>query len=219
MYLDKDYFDCPHCDIKNVTYQILGTVPEEISDFDETSEYIRWGVFNLLLRCSRKECQRVTYVRVINNWNKKEIGYENANNQIIFQYPSQKNDLPDYIPANIRKYFKEAVEAFSFGLYNSASMMCRKVIYELCDKKSSGGEDYKEKIINLGFDKRITDPLLNIKNIGDDTVHANGWDKGTIKEALEAVGIIIEMVYVQEQRIKQFSSSYSKKVQKNKKNS
>jgi hypothetical protein len=80
----------------------------------------------------------------------------------------------------------------------------------LCDKKKSVGKDYKEKIKNLGLDKRITDPLLNIKNIGDETVHVKGWDKETIEKAIDVLGIIIDMIYVQEERIKDFTKHYSK---------
>jgi hypothetical protein len=105
----------------------------------------------------------------------------------------------------VKEQFSEPV-----GLLSSSSVMCRKVIYEICDKQKSDGKDYKEKINNLGFDKRITDPLLNIKNIGDETVHAKSWDKVTIQKAIEALGIIIEMIYTQENRIKEFSKHYSK---------
>lgn len=83
------------------------------------------------------------------DWNKKDVGYEKVNNFIIFQYPSGKAELPDYIPENIRKFYREAVNAYNFGLLNSASIMCRKVIYELCDKQRTTGKDYKEKIKNL----------------------------------------------------------------------
>lgn len=210
---DKDYFDCPNCGINNVTYITESLVEEDWVNFPEDSEFLRWGVQHLVVRCARKECRRLTYLQAISNWNKKEVGWERAGNLIIFQYPSGKSELPDYVDENIRKFYKEAVEAYSFGLLNSASVMCRKVIYELCDKKEAKGKNYKEKIKSLGFDKRITDPLLNIKNIGDDTVHAKGWDKDTIEKALVALGIIVDMVYVQEERIKSFSKDYSKKNQ------
>lgn len=200
--LDKDYFDCPNCGIKNVSYSIESNESEAWHDFPEDVNYSRLGIKHIIVRCERKDCNRLTYYQVISDWNKKDIGWEKVDNIILFQYPSGKSELPDYIPEGIRKYYKEAIEAYNFGLLNSASIMCRKVIYELCDKKKSSGSNYKEKIKNLGLDKRITDPLLNIKNIGDDTVHAKGWDKKTIEKAIDALGIIINMVYIQEERIK-----------------
>lgn len=207
--LDKDYFDCPHCGIKNVTYTIEALVEEDWTKFSEDSEYFRWGIHHETIRCNRKECGRLTYFQLLNNWNKNGVGYERVGDIVLFQYPSGKSELPDYVPENIRNFYKEAVDSYNFGLLNSASIMSRKVIYELCDKKGAKGDDYKEKIKNLGFDKRITDPLLNIKNIGDETVHAKGWNKETIEKALDVLGIIIEMVYVQEERIKDFSKEYS----------
>lgn len=208
-HFDKDYFDCPHCKVKNVTYKILAEVEEDWR-FPEEEEFYRWGVSHLIIQCNRKECKRLTYFQILTNWNKKNVGYEKVNDFIIFQYPSGKAELPDYIPENIRKFYREAVDAYNFGLLNSASIMCRKVIYELCDKKRTTGKDYKEKIKNLGLDKRITDPLLNIKNIGDETVHAKGWDKETIEKAIDVLGIIIDMIYIQEERIKDFTKHYSK---------
>jgi len=208
-YLDKDYFDCPHCKIKNVTYTVLANVKEDWR-FAEDEEFYRWGILHLIIQCNRHECKRLTYFQILTDWNKKDVGYEEVNNLVIFQYPSGKAELPEYIPENIRKFYREAVDAYNFGLLNSASIMCRKVIYELCDKKKSVGKDYKEKIKNLGLDKRITDPLLNIKNIGDETVHVKGWDKETIEKAIDVLGIIIDMIYVQEERIKDFTKHYSK---------
>jgi hypothetical protein len=83
---------------------------------------------------------------MLTDWNKKDVGYEEVNNLVIFQYPSGKAELPEYIPENIRKFYREALDAYNLGLLNSASIMCRKVIYKLCDKKKSVGKDYKEKI-------------------------------------------------------------------------
>lgn len=211
--LDKDYFDCPHCKIKNVTYEVLADVKEDWP-FSEGEEFYRWGVSHLIIQCNREECKRLTYFQILTDWNKKDVGYERVNNFIIFQYPSGKSELPNYIPENIRKFYREAVSAYNFGLLNSASVMCRKVIYELCDKKATTGKNYKEKIKNLGLDKRITDALLNIKNIGDETVHAKGWDKETIEKAIDVLGIIIDMIYIQEERIKNFTKHYSKAKQK-----
>jgi uncharacterized protein DUF4145 len=209
---DKDYLDCPHCGINNVTFDILANEKEDRS-FPEGRVFLRWGVMHYIIQCSRKECNRLTYFQVLKDWDKKDVGHERGTNSIIFQYPSGKAELPEYIPENIRKYFREAVEAYNYNLLNSASVMCRKVIYELCDKQRATGENYSEKIKDLGLDKRITDPLLNIKNIGDDTVHAKGWDKKTVEKAIDVLGIIIEMIYIQEKRVKDFTKHYSKKKQ------
>ena len=105
-YLDKDYFDCPHCKIKNVTYKVLARVKENWH-FAENEEFYRWGIlhFNYSIY-----------------WNKKDVGYEEVNNLVIFQYPSGKAELPEYIPENIRKFYQEAVDAYNFGLLNSASI-------------------------------------------------------------------------------------------------
>lgn len=210
--LDKDYFDCPHCGIKRVSYKTVGSAKEDWK-FSDDNEFYRWGVLHTILQCKREECQRMTYVQMLTDWNRRDSGWESVHRQ-IFQYPPTTMDLPDYVPENIRKFYREAVEAYNFGLLNSASIMCRKTIYALCDKKASTGQDYKEKIQNLGLEKRITDPLLNIKSIGDDTVHAKGWDKETVEKAIDVLGIIIDMIYVQEERIKDFTKHYSKAKQK-----
>ncbi len=212
---DKDYFDCPHCGIKRVSYEIVGST-KEVWNFPDDSKFSRWSVQHSILRCRRGECGRLTYFQTVTERESRDGACENES-ETIFQYPSTKVDLPDYIPQDIRRFYREAVEAYNFSLLNSASVMCRKTIYELCDKKAARGRDYREKIQNLGLDKRITDPLLNIKNIGDETVHAKGWDKETIGKAIDVLGILIDMLYVQEERIKDFTRHYSKaKQEKNK---
>lgn len=218
--LSKDYFDCPHCGIKNVTYVKMAEVTEvlhcdmpsdESTPYDKSVPWIEYEISHYIVRCNREDCKRLTYFKIKERFMVPGSGWHNLDKkEVEIQYPSEESDLPDYVHESIRKYYKEAVSANNFGLLSSSSVMCRKVIYELCDKQKAKGKDYKEKIKNLGFDKRITDPLLNIKNIGDETVHAKGWDKDTVQKAIDAIGIIIDMIYTQENRIKDFSKHYTK---------
>lgn len=211
--LSRDNFDCPHCGIKNVTYTVLSRDHEYLSYTDtNTGNYlftIDWGHY--LIQCNRENCKKFTYLKIKEKIQKPGLGWSDIHPlEIEIQYPSSNALLPEYIPEKIRLYYKEAIDAYNFGLLSSASIMCRKCIYEICDKQKTTGDDYKQKIKNLGFDKRITDPLLNIKNIGDETVHSNGWDKETIEKAIDVLGIIIDMIYTQENRIKDFTKHYSK---------
>jgi hypothetical protein len=209
--LSIDSFDCPHCGIKSVMYSVRQEDHEYLAYTQEempTKFSLDWGHY--LVECKRENCQRLTYIKVKTAIQTPGHGWLNLNpREVEIQYPSNNSSLPEYIPENIKKYYKEALEAYNFNLLSSASIMCRKVIYEICDKQKVEGVDYKEKIKNLGFDKRITDPLLNIKNIGDETVHARGWDKITIQKAIDVLGIIIDMIYIQENRIKDFTNHYS----------
>lgn len=206
--ITKDYFDCPHCGIKKVTYATMASVTENYDIYDNGKFISSNEVENFLIRCNRKDCERITYFLILTHLSVP--GTKNEPNEVLMQYPSQDYEIPEYIPKTIRKFFREAIKAYSFGLPNSASAMCRRTIYEICNKQKTQGRDYKQKIINLGLDKRITDPLLNIKSIGDDTLHSEGWDKETIKMAIDTLGIIINMIYIQEERIKDFSKDYSK---------
>jgi hypothetical protein len=209
--LSTDFFDCPYCGIKSVMYSIQKEDHEYLHYTQEekpTRYSIDWGHY--LIQCKRDNCQRLTYIKVKLAFQGPGLGWQQLNpREVEIQYPSNNSILPDYIPENIKKYYKEAIEAYNFNLLSSASIMCRKVVYEICDKQKVTGSDYKEKIKDLGFDKRITDPLLNIKNIGDETVHAKGWDKITIEKAIDVLGIIIDMIYTQENRIKDFTNHYS----------
>jgi hypothetical protein len=209
--LSQDYFDCPHCGVKSVIYKNEAQIPEyEIVTIEAVPITFEW--MHHIVKCTRKGCEKLVYLKVREQFHRPGTIWQELTGEgriVEIQYPTNNSQLPDYIPEKIRRYYKEAMDAFTFGLLSSASIMCRKVIYEICDKQNSVGDDYKEKIKNLGFDKRITDPLLNIKNIGDDTVHANGWDKNTIEKALNALAIIIDMIYTQENRIKEFSTHYS----------
>jgi len=212
-YLNDRYFDCPHCKIKRVTYNVIAKVEEGLEnvqenwDLAEDDEVYQYRTRHLIVQCN--QCNRLTYFKIVTGYDGNK-GYKGVDNLIIFQYPSGKAELPEYVPENIRKFYQEAVDAYNFGLLNSASIMCRKVIYELCDKKRSTGRDYKEKIKNLGLDKGITDPLLNLKNIGDETVHAKGWGREMIRKAIDTLSIIIDKIYVQEEQIKNFTKNYSK---------
>lgn len=212
--LSKDYFNCPHCGIKNVIYNKQSEHHENIRyEFNENSEaqWIIYDIAHYIIKCKRESCERLTYIKVKEQYSIPGSGWRDLEpREVDIQYPSGSSQLPDYVPENIRKFYREAVDALNFGLLSSASVMCRKIIYEICDKQKVGGKDYKEKIKNLGFDKRITDPLLNIKNIGDETVHAKSWDAETIQKAVDILAIIIDMIYTQEERIKDFSKHYSK---------
>ncbi len=94
---DKDYFDCPTCGIKNVIYVIESATSEDWSNLSEDSEYYRWGVSHLIVRCTRNDCLRLTYYQLIKDWNKKDVGVQRVNNIILFQYPSGKPELPEYV--------------------------------------------------------------------------------------------------------------------------
>lgn len=214
--LSTDYFDCPNCGIKNVIYEKEFSQAEQIGytvqeDEDEDPITIFHLFTHYVIKCSRTDCGRLTYLKIKERIFRPSTRWVDLSPpEVEVQYPSSNSVLPNYIPENIRRHFKEAIDAYNFGLLSASSIMCRKVIYQICDNRKSSGVDYKEKIKKLGFDKRITDPLLNIKNIGDETVHAKGWDKETVEKAIGALGIIIDMIYIQENRIKDFSKHYSK---------
>ncbi|MDO8240966.1 MAG: DUF4145 domain-containing protein [Candidatus Moranbacteria bacterium] len=205
----ENRFNCPHCKTKMVTYKEESC---EIHDWsvkkeDDTSDHFR--VSHFLLRCNG--CDDITYIKRVSSTIMHYQSRPTENELIsLMQYPAERDFLPEYINGNIRKFYLEAVEAYNFGLLNSASAMCRRTIYEICDKKKVAGKDYGEKIKNLGLDKRITDPLLNIKNIGDDSLHATGWNADTVKKAIDALGLIIDLMYVAEEKIKDFSKHYTK---------
>jgi hypothetical protein len=212
--LSTDHFDCPHCGIKRVTYEKVSSASETLTykqPEESDHEWISYLWMHYVVKCNREVCRRMTYLKVCEKYMLPPGRWMDLETRTVeIQYPSNNSSLPDYVPADIRKHYKEAVDAFNFGLHSSASVMCRKVIYEICDKQKVSGVDYKDKIKNLGFDKRITDPILNIKNIGDETVHAKGWDRETIQKAMDVLAIIIDMIYTQENRIKEFSKHYSK---------
>lgn len=213
--LDETIFDCPHCNTKNTTYTLVSSTFERQHSLTEEGK--TESIQHKILKCNNPKCGRITYFQLLVGISIPVSGYHNTEPVILFQYPSRYYNLPNYIPQKILDYYKEAIQAYDFNLLNSASVMCRKAIYEICDKNSTKGKNYKEKIKSLGLDKRITDPLLNIKTIGDDTVHATGWDAETILKSIEALGIIIDMIYTQEERIKSYSKHFSKKKQENKK--
>ena len=202
-------FDCPYCKTKKITYTDEAYEKDDwfIDNEDKTRSHFRTSHF--LLRCNG--CNYTTYIKRVNKLTPRyQLPATEGEIISLMQYPSENESLPSYINENIRKFYSEAIEAFNFGLLNSASAMCRRTIYEICDKKKVEGKDYQEKIKNLGLDKRITDPLLNIKNIGDESLHAKGWDVETIKKAINALGLIIDLMYVAEEKIKDFSKHYTK---------
>lgn len=217
--LQRGRFNCPHCNTKNTTYTLKAKIDDSVRRVTKTGSIEGEDFLHVLVKCNDIECGRITYFQILQGSLTSENGYQNIDDLVYFQYPSRYYELPSYIPQKIANYYREAIQAYDFGLLNSASIMCRKTIYEICDKNKANGRDYKEKIKDLGLDKRITDPLLNIKSIGDDTVHATGWDVETVFKSIEALGIIIDMIYTQEERIKAYSKHFSRKKQEEKNNS
>lgn len=97
-------------------------VLKKIGTSQKMRNFIVGEFFILIIQCNRHECNRLTYFQMLTDWNKKDVGQEEVNNLVIFQYPSGKAELPEYIPENIRKFYQEAVDAYNFGLLNSASI-------------------------------------------------------------------------------------------------
>lgn len=202
-------FNCPYCEAKKITFDIVsrGKVDKHVSDKKNLE------LEHVLVCC--RGCSKTSYFQFLVDTDFR--GNVSIRLAQAFQYPYDEVELPEYIPENIRRFFKEAVVGFGLGLLNSSSAMCRRTIYEICDKKNVTGKDYKEKIKNLGLDKRITDPLLNIKDIGDDGMHNKCWDSLTIEKAIKALRLIIDYLYIAEEHIKDFSKQYTKeKMMRNK---
>ena len=197
---EENRFNCPHCGTKLITFHQEGYA------LDDFRLGRREGLIfqHYLLRCNG--CRRITYIQT-----QKEMTKEGILKEVFvkIQQPYSKEEVSEYIPKSVRKPYEEAIRGFNTGLLDSASGMCRKTIYKILDERGIKGSDYKDKIKNLGLDERITRPLLNIKNIGDESLHAESWDSKTIGKAIEALGIIMDLIYASEQKIKQFANHYS----------
>lgn len=145
-------------------------------------------------------------------------GYKN-NNEFIASYPySRTNFKAVGVPKKIRDIFDEAQRCRGTGALIGTSACLRKTIYTLCDELSVSGADYKEKINNLPIDQTYQELLRQIKFLGDNVNHETGeqiYSKEEIDTAIEALPILIDLLYRDDEIISEAGKLLSRVRSKN----
>jgi len=152
------------------------------------------------------------------------IGHENFDKEEYFKeleptlellatYPVSKAKFEaKNVPQKVEDAFHEAERCRSVGSLTGSGSCLRKAIYVLCDEKGAEGRDYREKIANLPVKDTYKELLKQIKWLGDNTTKP-GEEKYTldmVDVAFEILPIIIDDMYIKDEKTDQASKLLAK---------
>ncbi|MEM4261176.1 MAG: DUF4145 domain-containing protein [Candidatus Woesearchaeota archaeon] len=116
-------------------------------------------------KCPNKNCK--THIFFI---------YDSQKSEVVASYPSQRIDFDvTDIPNKVVNTFEEAISCHSHQLYIASAIMVRRTIEEICEDKSSTGNNLKERIIDLGnkivIPKEFIEGIDELRLLGNDAAH------------------------------------------------
>jgi hypothetical protein len=158
---------------------------------------------------------------------KKEIDIDS---KIFYSVPTSYFVVDDRIPAIIRELITEAEGCLKMNFLTGASACMRKAIYELTVLQEAEGKFYEDKIKFLKtkfpqIDPSFFDTLSHIKDMADDKVHENSWDKwdsNNLNLIISTLKPILKEIYVvpaERKRESQEITKLRRKVQTSRKRS
>jgi hypothetical protein len=161
--------NCPHCETKSVAFTAISSVPKHESSVWLTS-----------FRCNGCHGGYFAEINCRLSTPPSKIDGNIENNQycnVMREYPRKiENNIPEFLPDNIYKFYSQALSSLRTENFDSASMMSRKVL-EVSVKKihpESQGSLYK-RIESLEKEGLITSDLKEwahiIREDGNESAH------------------------------------------------
>lgn len=200
-FVDKDTYNCPFCNRKNVVYQIIDTF-----HFDWTSNKKCYGVITQCSHCENKSIH-LSYEDIttyLNGRLKFDLEIEDIDSKLFYSVPTSFFVLDNRINSTIRELITEAEGCLNMNFLTGASACMRKAIYELLVLEKIEGEHYEERIKTLKSKYSTVDPdlfdiLASIQDMTSDKIHEQSWDKwdsGHLKFIIETLKSVLYDIYV-----------------------
>lgn len=130
---------------------------------------------------------------------------------IAFTEPALEKPLPNKLPLNIKKSYREAEFAISHNKPISAAASIRNTIRLIVEKLNISEKNFKSQIKKLPFSKDYIDAFLEMKIIGDHTLHYEEYSINDLKPALNTLYIALKEYYDHLDNIKALHKSVSNK--------
>lgn len=223
---NSSLFDCPDCGAIKIGMVIQQTVegptllaPE--SDDQPASYRVHHAHAHYIVRCNNCHKQAYVYARrmVFEPKNRVPSVVSNANvmnrraknqHEVVATWPMKNRfTITPHTPKLIREPFKQAASAQSVNAPLAAAGAIRKAVYELCNDQGVEGGDYSEKVRALPVDQSLKTTLLAVKDISDESLHADDWGYKLVEGALKAFSIVCNRIYSDKEELKAFVDEYS----------
>jgi len=137
---------------------------------------------------------------------------------IAFTEPVQEVELPKSLPSKIAASYREAEYAVSKNKPISAGAALRNTVRLLVEANKITETNFKEAIKKLPFANEYIDALVNMKIIGDDTLHFEEYEIAEIRTATEILQLALADYYSKMQRLADLHKAVSAKGSKKAKN-
>jgi len=219
-FIDKEKYNCPFCNRKSITYEVVGKF-----SFKWSNDRV---VFGYLIKCGGDTCEQTSLhlsdydINIIaEKFNKtivdKEYVYaSNMDLDTFFFYhqPTTFFTLDNRVNEKVRKLISEAEGCSKMNYLVGASGCLRKAIYELLELEQVS--KINEKNAELDYGDRIKilkkkyptvppeyfDVLANIQGMTSEQLHEGDWKPWTQDEfrfLVETVKEVLTEVYVRPQ--------------------
>ena len=205
-FIDRDVYNCPFCNRRNVSYSLTGHL-----EFDWSAEKKCYVYVAECSSCER-ESMHLSFDSIdsfAGRYNGKTYWaftgeIEDIDSHIFYSEPTSFFTVDTRVPEIIRELITEAEGSRKMNYLTGASACVRKAIYELLVHEKFIDGDYKDRIKSLkgkypSIDPELFDELSHIQQMTSDKVHEQSWDKWdspTLRLIIEALKEVLYEIYV-----------------------
>lgn len=159
--------DCPHCDTKCQFVAVQEGHRRCIKDHKHYIPYICTHCNGLITtKWISSDCSAETFRNYpTSHAQKLEIYYP-----IVGDWKPRVN-LESIENKDILSDFKEAIDCYNNGFYNSSMIMARRTIQQEMIYKEASGDNLYQQIESVGISEKLKSLLHKIKNFGNNGAH------------------------------------------------
>ncbi|WP_417829534.1 DUF4145 domain-containing protein [Thalassospira sp.] len=178
--------DCPHCGVKSVGFFKTG-------DYTFPKNKGMTEIYN----CGH------CYEAIV-------LSYSSINHtmQLRETYPKPQIRIPEYLPSDVERFFKQGLENLS-GNFDAAGMMFRKSLERGLGQKypETKGKLYAV-IKQLGAENKLTPDMVewshHIRQIGNDAAHEDEFTQEQAEEMRHFTELVLTYVYTLSTKIERY---------------
>ncbi|TVR27897.1 MAG: DUF4145 domain-containing protein [Ilumatobacter sp.] len=184
---------CPWCGHVGVLVS-RGT---DLTNGEMQSEHMR---FAGVRHCPNPQCHGLIFVVV------------DHHGTVLDSFPPERIDIDrSNIPAEVLDRLEEAIACHAVGAHRAAGALLRSTVEAMCDDREAEGPDLRARVERLAGTTALRDEyvgaLAALHLLGPDSVHGitkelDGADDATIRDAIDVVKTVLNVVYQHEEVIR-----------------
>ncbi len=205
-FIDRDVYNCPFCNRRNVSYSLTGHL-----EFDWSAEKKCYVYVAECSSCER-ESMHLSFDSIdsfVGRYNGRTYWaftgeIEDIDSHIFYSVPTSFFTVDKRVPRTIRELITEAEGSLKMNYLTGASACMRKAIYELLVHERLTDGDYEDRIKSLkdkyqSIDPELFDVLGHIQQMTSNKVHEQSWDKWdapNLRVIIETLKEVLYEIYV-----------------------